>query len=148
MRRPRDHQRGRLYAWEEREVAPCDPTRLPFAAAQGLVDAIWAELGLRYPPKVEKLPKQARRVLADANRLRIRLPDPVPSWHVLHELAHALTTEHDGVSDGHGPAYVGLYVQLLARYMRLDAAALLASLAAAGIAVDPTARPSFLDPAG
>jgi hypothetical protein len=141
----RDGQRGRVYAWEDRVVGPRDPTTLPFAAAQGLVNAIWAEMGLRFPPAVERMPAQATTRLADASRLAIRLPAQTPSWCVLHELAHAMTTTHDGVSDGHGPVFMGMYVRLLVRYLRMDEAGLLASLREAGIAVDSSARPVFLD---
>ena len=63
-----------------------------FAQAQGMVDAIWAEMGLRFPPKVEPLPRQARSTVADADRLTIRLADASPSWWLLHELAHAMTS--------------------------------------------------------
>ena len=69
----RDRQRSKLYAWEERFVAPHDASSITFAQAQGMVDAIWADMGLRFPPKVERLPGQARATLADANRLSIRL---------------------------------------------------------------------------
>jgi len=54
----RDRQRSKVYAWEESFVAPCDPSSILFAQAQGMVDAIWAEIGLRFPPKVEPLPRQ------------------------------------------------------------------------------------------
>ena len=90
-----------------------------------MVDAIWAEMGLRFPPKVERLPGQARATLADANRLSIRLANASPSWWLLHELAHAMTSTHDGGSDGHGPRFVGLYAQLLTRYLRIPTDALL-----------------------
>ena len=50
LRLPRDRQRGRLYAWEERVVAPGDRTVVARTAAQGLVKAIWAEWGLCYTP--------------------------------------------------------------------------------------------------
>ena len=50
----RDRQRSKVYAWEERFVAPRDPSSITFAQAQGMVDAIWAEMGLRFPPKVER----------------------------------------------------------------------------------------------
>jgi hypothetical protein len=141
----RDCQRGRVYAWENRIIAPRDRSLVPFASAQGLVDAIWAEQGLRFPPKVEKLPRQARTTLADASRLRIRLPEHASSWCILHELAHAMTTTHDGESDGHGPVFIGVYVRMLARYMRIERAALIRSLAEARIAFDPEAMPVFLD---
>jgi hypothetical protein len=141
----RDAQRSRVYAWEDRVIGPRDASLLAFAAAQGFVDAIWSETGLRFPPSVERMPAQARTRLADASRLVIRLPPQTPSWCVLHELAHAMTTTHDGVSDGHGPVFMGVYVRLLARYLRLDEAWLLASLAAEGIAVKAGAMPVFLD---
>lgn len=141
----RDRQRQRVYDWEERVVAPHGGTRIAFAQAQGMVDAIWSECGLRYPPRVERLPGQARALLADASRLVIRLPARTPAWCLLHEVAHAMASSHDGATDRHGPRFVGLYVQLLERYMRLPKPMLLASLAACRIAVDPQARPLFLD---
>lgn len=55
-----------------------------------------------------------------------------------------MSTTYDGHSDGHGPAFMGLYVQLLGRYLRLDEAELLRSLAVAGIQVHPHARPAFV----
>jgi hypothetical protein len=142
---PRDCQRGRVYAWENRVVAPRDTTVIPFASVQGMVEAIWAEMGLRFPPKVEPLPRQARTILADASRLRIRLPERVPSWCILHELAHAMSTTHDDQSDGHGPIFMGLYVRMLERYMRFQPEELRCSLAEAGIAVHVPAAPVFLD---
>jgi hypothetical protein len=141
----RDHQRARVYAWEDRVVAPHAPDLIPFAAAQAMVDAIWAEMGLRWPPKVERLPPQATVRQADASRLRLRLPEALPSWILLHELAHAMTSTAEGETDGHGPRFMGLYLQLLERYLRLPAASLLASLPEAGIGADPLARPVFLD---
>lgn len=141
----RDDQRSRVYAWEDRMIAPRDRTTIARDAAQGIVDALWAELGLRYPPSVEPLPRQVRRRLADASRLCIRLPEQTPSWCVLHELAHALTSTHDGEFDQHGPRFVGVYLQLLVRYMGMSARDLLMSLRDAGIRVDTAARPLFVD---
>ena len=141
----RDKQRSRVYAWEDAQVAPLDTSRIPFADAQGMVNAIWQELGLRYPPRVAPLPAQARTRLADADRLTIRLPALTPSWCLLHELAHCLTTTMDGQSDGHGPRFVGIYAQLLRQYLRLDEADLRLSLAAAGVEITLDARPAFVD---
>ena len=143
--RVHDQQRARVYAWEDAVVAAADTTVVPFASAQGMVDAIWSEFGLRYPPKMERLPRQARRLQADGSRLRLRLPATIPSWLLLHELAHALSSTADGASDGHGPTFMGLYVQLLTRYLRLSAPLLIQSAADAGIAIEPKARPLFVD---
>jgi hypothetical protein len=141
----RDRQRSKVYAWEERFVAPCDQSLIAFGQAQGMVDAIWAEMGLRFPPKVEHLPRQARSTVADADRLSIRLGDASPSWWLLHELAHAMTSTSEGRSDGHGPTFMGLYAQLLIRYLRVPGNALLKSLYAADIAIDMQAEAIFID---
>ena len=58
---------------------------------------------------------------------------------------HSMTSTYDGQSDGHGSKFVGLYVQLLTRYLRVPTDALLASLHAAGIAIDTQAAPVFVD---
>ena len=48
---------------------PRDPTTLPFSAAQAMVDTIWSDMGLRYPPAVTSLSRQARSTIARADRL-------------------------------------------------------------------------------
>ena len=141
----RDRQRARVYAWEDRIVAPRDKSTLPYMAAKDMVGAIWADLGLRFPPKVERLPGQARRLQADASRLLVRLPETMPSWLLLHEMGHSLSSTHEGASDGHGPTFMGLYIELLERYMRWGRDELLHSARAGGIDVWPEARPCFLD---
>jgi hypothetical protein len=141
----RDHQRGRVYAWENRVVAPHDPTFVSYPAAQAMVDAIWAEAGLRYPPAVEPLPPQATATVASANRLSIFLPERTPSWCLLHELAHAMTSTEDGRSDGHGETFMGIYLQLIARYLRLDSDHLVRTIRDAGIELAVDAKPVFVD---
>jgi len=127
-------------------VAPQDRTTIAFAAAQAMVDAIWSDMDLRFPPAVERLSRRATATVAIANRLSLCLPARIPAWCLLHEIAHAMSTAHDGHSDGHGPVFMGLYVRLLVRYLRLDEAWLLASLREAGISVAHDAAPVFLDP--
>ena len=127
-------------------VAPRDPT-VAFSAAQAMVDAIWAEMELRFPPAVERLSRHATATVASANRLSILLSDRTPSWCLLHEIAHAMTTTQDGGSDGHGAVFMGVYVRLLVRYLRFDEAELRGSLERAGIRVVRDARPVFVDPA-
>ena len=147
----RDSQRGRVYAWENRIIAPCDSTFVDYARAKPMVDAIWTEIGLKYPPAVEPLPRQSSATLASATRLSIFLPAQIPSWCLLHELAHAMTSDFEGNSDGHGPTFMGLYIMLISRYLRMEKGDLLKSAAADGIDVAPDASPIFVDverPAG
>lgn len=127
-------------------MAPRDPTQIFFRAAQAMVDAIWADLGLRYPPAVGRMSRNSTGTLARGDRLSVLLPDHTPSWCLLHELAHAMTTLEDGRSDGHGPIFMGIYVRLLVRYLRFDEADLILSLQKAGIRVAPKAKPIFADP--
>lgn len=126
-------------------MAPCDPTILLFSSAQAVVDAIWSDMGLRYPPAIVPLSRRATATMACANRLSIWLADRTPSWCVLHELAHAMTSDADGRSDGHGPIFMGVYVRLIERYLRLDTRTLIDSLQDAGIEVTRDARPIFVD---
>ncbi|NGM19801.1 hypothetical protein G3576_07225 [Roseomonas stagni] len=142
----RDQPRARrVYAWEDRVVAPLDRSRVPFAQMQALVDYVWAEAGLRWPPRVRRK-RPSTRVIATGSRLAIEAPPELPSWVLLHEVAHAMTADHDGAGDGHGSAFMGIYVDLLVRHARLDRDHLAATLAAAGILWDPAAKPRFLDP--
>jgi hypothetical protein len=127
-------------------VAPRDGTGIDLGSAQAMVDAIWSDLDLRYPPAVERLPRNATTTLASATRLALFFPNRTPAWCLLHEIAHAMSSTDDGRSDGHGPVFMGLYVKLLVRYLRFDEASLLASLREARISIARDARPVFLDP--
>jgi hypothetical protein len=111
-----------------------------------MVDAIWSDMGLRYPPAVVPLARKASRTIGRADRLAIALGAETPSWCLLHELAHAMTSHADGRSDGHGPLFVGVYVRLLERYLRLHPRFLGDSLREAGIEFIRDARPVFVDP--
>jgi hypothetical protein len=130
----RDPHARKLYAWEVATVAPRDRSKVPFARLQALVDHVWAEEGRKWPPRVRPLPKQARGTVARATRTAIEAPPELPSWVLLHEVAHALTADVDGHHAGHGPEFVAAYLRLLVRHARLERALLEDSLAAAGIA--------------
>jgi hypothetical protein len=64
---------------------------------------------------------------------------------MLHEIAHSMTSTMDGESDGHGGLFMGVYVRLLARYLRLDPAELVRSVRSENIQIEPNASPVFLD---
>ncbi|GAB0119795.1 hypothetical protein [Acidisoma sp. 7E03] len=131
----RDYQRSRVYAWERAALVPHDPTTIARSQAQAMVNAIWADLGRSYPPKVRPLSWHAATLLGRADRLTIELPPRCPSWCLLHELAHTMTSTLEDDSDGHGPNFMAAYITLLTRYLRLDAAALRRRAAEAGIDV-------------
>jgi hypothetical protein len=61
-------------------------------------------------------------------------------------LAHAMTIHADGRSDRHGPLFMGVYLQLIVRYLRLVPQILIDSLRDAGIEIIHDARLVFVDP--
>jgi len=135
----------RLYAWENRVIAPLDRSAVPFDQMQGIVDHVWAAEGLRWPPRVR--PRKATKVtLATGSRLAIEAPVSLPTWILLHEIAHAMTSTAEGSGAGHGPDFVGIYVRLLVRHCRLDQEMLAETLATAAIKWNSGATPAFLDP--
>ena len=140
-----DPQRRKVYAWEDREVAPRDQSLVPYARLQGLVDHVWVQEGLSWAPLVRPLTKKARRTVARATRLAIEAPEELASWVLLHELAHCMSSTADAYSDGHGPIFVGLYLKLLCDYARMPREELEASLRKARIEWDPTARAVFVE---
>ena len=142
MTRARDE---RFYAWENRVVAPLDRSVVAFERMQAIVDHVWTAEGLRWPPRVRPR-KATRATLATGSRLAIEAPDSLPSWILLHEVAHAMTSTAEGDGAAHGPDFVGVYVGLLVRHCRLNREMLAASLSADGIRWNPQARPWCLDP--
>jgi len=123
---PRDFQKSRVYRWEDRHIKPRDQSQVPFDNIQTIVEHCWP---YDHPPKVEALHKNARS-LGTGHRLRLQFPShqPTPTWIILHELAHALTC-----GDGHGPNYVGVYIQLLEQYLKIPMAFLHYTARASGV---------------
>jgi len=144
----KDPQRFRVYAWEEAVVAPRDPSAIPYEQAQMLVDGVWLAEQLLYPPRVAPMPRQARRTWATGSRttIRLRQDGPTPTYVILHEVAHALSSTVDGDSEAHGPDYVGLYMGLLDRRLRRTMPLLLFTAAQHGVAFNLAAKPRFEEP--
>lgn len=141
-----DRQRSRVYEWEDRVIRPLDPSVIAFPQVQGIVNAIWSEMGLLYPPRVERLPSQTRCRIADATRLTIRVGPTVPSWCLLHEIAHAMSSTFDGYSDGHGPLFLKYYIGLLTICLRLDYDSIYLSVRKMGLSISELPNiPIFVD---
>lgn len=130
----RDYQKSKVYAWEQAVVSPRAPTHVSFTNAQTFVNGIWLAEGLLYPPKVDLIPKQTRRHVADANRSIIRIPERgVPAWVLVHEIAHSMTSLSEGYSAKHGEDYLGTYMRLLDRYLKIPLPLLLYTAREAGL---------------
>lgn len=148
--RLRDTQKSKVYAWESEKISPLDRSHVPFDQIQNIVNYVWSNEGLKYPPKVSEMPANARKVLATGERMNLRFPARgVATWVILHELAHSLNSSIDDIdnedNDRHGPNFVGLYMQLLIKYLKLDQIMLLGTARMHKVKVNVLARPLFLD---
>jgi len=116
-----DPQQKRVYAWERLVISPTDTSKISIEVAEQIVKYVWAEEGLEHPPKVEYIRDKRGNRSATGSRLKLRFPDGLLySWVVLHELAHAMTSNVDGASAQHGPRFVQVYINLLSKYQGFD----------------------------
>jgi len=139
----KDPQKNRVYAWEQFEVAPHDRGEVPFDGIQPIINHIWAERGLEFPPQVMPMFKKKTKK-ADATRTVVRFGEKTHTWIILHELAHSATSLCSGESNYHGALFMGIYLQLLEKYLKLDFQKLVQSARNAGIQVKENAVPVFL----
>lgn len=144
MTEVRDYQRSACYTWEQEIVAPKGRALVPFCKAQAMVDWIWETEGLSYPPVVRLL-SPTNRATAMANRTEVFFRENVETWVILHELAHSMTSTIEGDSVGHRAPWLGVYMQLAAKYLGIPVLVLTATAGKAGLDFDITARPIFLD---
>lgn len=149
-----DYQKSRVYAWERSHVSPHDKALVPFDGIQAVVNHIWASEGLLYPPRVAPIPKQKTKAAGDGCRLEVRFHEHgAKTWVIIHELAHAMTMgvgsvedDPDGyVSCPHGPEFVGVYMRLLEKYLKLNLLVLMHTAKVSNVDFDITARITCLD---
>lgn len=136
-----DYQKSKVYRWESSfNVGGW----VPYDMAQSVINYIWADYGLSYPPKVQTLSRNAN-VEGKANRTVVYLQPNNTMLTILHELAHSMTSDLYGESDLHGPRFVGVYMKLLHKYLNIDLFEMLKQAAIHKIDVDYTANPVFVD---
>lgn len=143
----RDFQRSKVYEWEQTYVAPKDRNSgLDFDSISFISDYIWMMEDLQHPPKI--LPLDSRdQAGGKGERLALYFPKErkTPTWIIIHEIAHALTSEIEGNSHRHGPYYVGCYIHLLSKYLKLDPWELRYTASTImGIEIDIYTGPTFL----
>ncbi len=129
--RPRDTQRGRVYQWEKMALYHQQAERVPpagdhsvsfmgLAECQHLVNRVWKLQAGTYtkPPRVTDGRGQRRGGYRQREHT-IMLPTFCRFKElVLHELAHGLLGLHMrlALTASHGPEWVAVYIDLLARY--------------------------------
>jgi hypothetical protein len=142
----RDYQRKAVYAWERKAVAPFGGPPISFENAQMAVDGIWLAMGLKFPPKVKRKEQHNVRVWAKANREQVWLPpEGVPTWVIIHELAHSMTFNVDGCEDSHhGPDFVGIYIKMLDKFLGIPTLMSMYTAKQAGLDFNLAATPVFV----
>lgn len=140
----RDQQQSLVYKWEAKFVAPYDKNIVNYKDAQNIINYIWEKECLNYPPKLGMLAKQSH-CLGEANRLVINLPEKTYTWVILHEISHSLTAKSDGYCNHHGALFMGIYIQLLNKHLKMDKFELMKSAEDFGLKVKLDAKPVFLD---
>lgn len=138
MRRSRDNQRSRVYAWEREQTRWFCKAGLEFDTIEDVavyMNPIWRSERGRYgrakvpAPALHHGHRGQRSAIAYHSH-KISLPRAMRNeWVILHEMAHRLTP----VDEAHGPRFVGCLIGLLARHAGWDAAKLMESAEAAGV---------------
>lgn len=141
----RDYQKQRLYDWQHKHIP--DGGIVKIENAQAIVNHIWAEEGLKFPPQVDLIDCRTTKWAGKANRLKIYLQPQVTLRTVLHEMAHSMTADINDMRGTmqHGPWFVGVYAKLIAKYLNVSMPLMLYTLNKERVDIDINAYPIFLD---
>ena len=138
----RDFQKQKVYDWEDCHVAKHDKSHVQYDDVQRIVDYIWNAEGLKHPPKVVPLAKQNTRCAAKANRLSISCPEKgLPTWIIIHEIAHSMTAEADDGTNMHCEDFVGMYMLLVSKHLKIRLSDLIYSARQAGVKYNIAVKP-------
>jgi hypothetical protein len=143
----RDYQQSAVYRWEDMVIARLDRSQVKFKDIQPLVNYVWQQEGLLYPPKVVPFHKNMKRLAGTGSRTQLQFPaaETTPTWIILHEIAHSMTSNFEGLSHMHNENYVGVYMKLVAMYLRADLMMLEHTAIQMGVKYNLNAKPSFID---
>lgn len=145
-----DYQKQDVYAWEREAIAPHDLSHIPFEQVQSIINFIWEGEGLKYPPLVQRL-SGAQRIgaLARANRHAVWIREEgLPTWVLLHELAHSMTCDHSEdqeICGHHGKSFVGVYMKLVFKWLFITPNVAIYLANKHNVQYDLNAKPIFVD---
>lgn len=145
MTQVRDYQKSKCYAWEREVIAPKGGAFVAYDDAQNLVNFIWEAEGLKYPPQICRLDPRNTTAEATGGRFEVHIRDRVQTWVILHELAHSMTSNIHDQTVAHRAPWVGVYMNLVVKYLGIPLLVLAATATRMGVEYDVTARPVFLD---
>ncbi len=142
-----DYQKSRLYSWEQVHVNPVDRQLVPYDNVQNVINHVWSEMGLLYPPRVTPMHKNVTKWAGSANRLVVNIPEHgATTITILHEIAHSMTMDLEGAGFQHGPGFVGVFMRLLDRFVpALNLPVLMFTASQMNVKFNITQQPTILD---
>jgi hypothetical protein len=143
----RDFQRSKVYDWEKEVISPLDKSLVEYKDIQSIVDYIWDKEGYKYSPKVFPLARQNKKAFATGNRNKLHFKQDIktPTWVIIHELSHSITCDIEGTSNRHGADFLGVYINLVAKYLNISFVMLTYTAEQAGLKYNLSAKAMFLD---
>jgi len=143
----RDFQRSKVYGWETKIISPLDKSLIDYNDIQSIVDYIWKNEGYLYPPKVVPLAKQNKKAFAMGSRKKLYFIENkgCPTWVVLHEISHSISSRFEYFSDRHGSDFMGIYIKLVAKYLNISFVMLTYTAETAELKYNLSAKAAFLD---
>ncbi len=137
----RDSQRQKVYNWEYRVYPDSYKEEMTLMECVKFVHDICKDYGVA-PPAVND-GRRRRRAVGGLHRIAL------PKWSrnrviILHELAHTLTMRYSKTLDiaAHGPEYVRVLIELLAKYNNASVRELSKSARASKIKIGELVLPS------
>ncbi len=117
-----DYQRQKVYNWENNNIRNRPQKFFDFPEIQEYVNFVWHDMGLLHPPKVVPMNSRVTRWAGLADRLEIDLPANSKSEQavILHEMAHSMTNGVNGMGHSHDARFVGVMMELVIKYMKVD----------------------------
>ena len=144
----RDFQRNKIYKWEWATLPQYDRVRIPYDQAQPIVNYIWKQENLKYPPRIKALSDSATKILAgaryDGKKLNVWLKKsrPTRGFIMLHEIAHLIVMKQTGSQIGiHDEQFLGIYMGLLNRHLCIPMMHLMVSANNHELKYDLSAKP-------
>lgn len=144
----RDSQKSRVYKWEDENVSQFDKKIIHIETVPYVIDYVWANEGLLYPPKVVYMRSNNTSAWAKADRYNVHVhpENSIPTWVLLHELSHSLTFNYDSSTDAaHGADFLGMYMRLLNKYVNIEFPYLFYTASKYKLKYNIHARPFFVD---
>lgn len=141
----RDFQRQRVYNWQDQYIK-YEGRSFTFDQLQAIVNQIWVDFHLLYPPKVVPLHKNSKNLgMADRNKIFFPEEGITTEATVLHEVAHSMLDLGELGGHQHNEFFVGLFMELLETYLGYEKLILFYTANKANVKFELNVKPIIID---